>query len=278
MATNPALAEAEAPPPSSKRLHGNVVQTLVFFGLVDEKSRGFDSHQLVRIDRSLRDLVKPWRRAPLELKNVIPESGEITDWSMQLLHEACDQNPPCNTVDTLCALAERGSVQALESIWADHKHIFVYGDNLLVSAARGGRIPNIEWALSRGFRLTNSVFSSAVGRGHLEALQWLREKGCPHDEDSSYNTAASRGHVHVLQWICDISFHYSDCIKASVAAARGGHVNVLEWIREQSPYFIIQEAWDEAATAGHFGVMQWMMEMSDMTWSIPDTPNICRIY
>jgi hypothetical protein len=178
----------------------------------------------------------------------------------------------------LCELAERGSVQALESLWVNHEHDFMELDNLFARAASGGRIPNMEWAISQGFILTTSVFASAVSRGHLEALKWLRQNDCPYSYKSACISAAACGHLHVLKWNEDEEDNFDLDPETPLVAARGGHLNVMEWIRECNPFLITEEAWYEAAKAAHFHVMQWMMEILERTWSIPDSYGNCREY
>ena len=39
----------------------------------------------------------------------------------------------------------------------------------------------------------------AGARGHLDVLKWLRERGCPWDEETCYE-ANMRGHFDVYDW------------------------------------------------------------------------------
>ena len=41
--------------------------------------------------------------------------------------------------------------------------------------------------------------SSAAGAGHLEVLQWLRERGCPWD-GRTLSEATQNGHIELLEW------------------------------------------------------------------------------
>jgi hypothetical protein len=41
----------------------------------------------------------------------------------------------------------------------------------------------------------------AAAGGHLQVLQWARERHCPWDENAIRTNAASRGHVDMLRWL-----------------------------------------------------------------------------
>jgi hypothetical protein len=151
----------------------------------DEGSAGADVRQMARVNRSLRAAVKFWRREPLRRRDPLwcrnpvhvridaPAPGELTDWDMQLMNEACESSAS-NVSHVLCVVAERGSVHALESIWVKYARHDVGGPgDVLASAASGDRVANMEWALSRGFGLSACAFASAARNGHLGALQWL---------------------------------------------------------------------------------------------------------
>lgn len=77
--------------------------------------------------------------------------------------------------------------------------------------------------------LDENVCRLAARGGHLSALQWLRQNGCPWDQRACHE-AAGGGHQAVLQFLRrnDCPWDESTCS----SAARGGHLGILRWLRE----------------------------------------------
>jgi hypothetical protein len=84
----------------------------------------------------------------------------------------------------------------------------------------------------------------AAANGHLDALIWLRSKGCWWAEDT-LDVAAMGGHIEVLRWAWE-----NGCPRENERicnhATQGGQLEVLRWARENgcwgnpefpSPYF-----------------------------------------
>ena len=76
----------------------------------------------------------------------------------------------------------------------------------------------------------NYLCPAAAKGGHLEVLKWLRENGCPWDEETC-RYAAYGGHFEVLKWARanDCPWNEYTC----AYAAKGGHLEVLKWAREK---------------------------------------------
>jgi hypothetical protein len=70
---------------------------------------------------------------------------------------------------------------------------------LMVAAAKGGRLQILQWAREQGCPWDRSVSEAAAEGGHLAVLQWLRQEGCPWGP-STCAAAARGGHLEVLQW------------------------------------------------------------------------------
>jgi hypothetical protein len=66
------------------------------------------------------------------------------------------------------------------------------------SAAEGGHLSVLQWALADGCPWNERTCSGAAKGGHLDVLQWLHANGCPWDEDTC-TYAATGGHLAVLQ-------------------------------------------------------------------------------
>ena len=68
------------------------------------------------------------------------------------------------------------------------------------SAALGGHLEILEVGSPTRLRVGRAdVLEAAAGGGHLKVLKWLRENGCPWDDDIGW-FAAQNGHMDVLRW------------------------------------------------------------------------------
>ena len=128
------------------------------------------------------------------------------------------------------------------------------------AAAWTGRREVIQWSLARGLgswqptppgalRLTQA----AALQGHLEMLQWLRERGCPWDERTCA-AAACGGHLALLRWARANGCPWDD--RTCVQAAQEGHLEVLRWAHANGC------PWDErtclvAAAYGQLEALHW---------------------
>ena len=99
----------------------------------------------------------------------------------------------------------------------------------------------------------NYLCPAAAKGGHLEVLKWLRENGCPWDEETC-RYAAYGGHFEVLKWARanDCPWDKTTCTRA----AEGGQLEVLKWARANGC------PWDEdtcayAALNGHLELLKW---------------------
>ena len=97
------------------------------------------------------------------------------------------------------------------------------------AAASHGRLEALCWLRERGCPWRASVCSAAARGGHLEVLRYLHEHGCPRDAETCW-AAAEGGHLEVLRYA-----HEHGCpwdAHTCWAAADGGHVEVLRYARE----------------------------------------------
>ena len=81
-----------------------------------------------------------------------------------------------------------------------------------------------EWQQNIAPRL----YEEAAGRGDLETLKWLRDKGFPWNEDACAR-AAEGGHLEVLKWLRAEGCPWDEW--ACERAAKGGHLKMLRWLR-----------------------------------------------
>lgn len=128
----------------------------------------------------------------------------------------------------------------------------------LYAAARAGDLPIIQLLLDRGAGsrgLDSKLTGCAARGGHLEVLKWLREKGCPWDEEVCA-AAARGGHIETLRYLRDNGCPWDEgtCNLAAV----GGHLSVLEFARDRGcPWS--QDTYHAAKSSRHAkAVLRWL--------------------
>ena len=100
-------------------------------------------------------------------------------------------------------------------------------------AAAHGDVGALDW-LGVGAPEPYGVFhrtlcGTAARGGQLEALKWLRAKGCDWDKKNICTTAAWRGHLAVLEWARANGCDWDGL--TGFEASRSGHPAVLQWLR-----------------------------------------------
>ena len=58
----------------------------------------------------------------------------------------------------------------------------------------------LQVAISNGYICDERTLAYAAGNGQLETVEWLREIGCPWD-DEVFQAAVNGGHVDVIEWL-----------------------------------------------------------------------------
>ena len=66
-------------------------------------------------------------------------------------------------------------------------------DVICAFAAFGGHVDVLDWARDRGCPWDEETCASAAEGGHLDVLRWARAKGCPWDEQTTM--AEEYGHA-----------------------------------------------------------------------------------
>jgi hypothetical protein len=124
---------------------------------------------------------------------------------------------------------------------------------LCSTAAYGGQLQALQWLRDRGCAWKANTCEAAARNGHLAVLQWARANGCDWDSRTC-ETAARGGHLAVLQWArangCD--WDADTC----AAAAGNGDLAVLQWARANGCE-LDAETCDAAADGGHWAVLDW---------------------
>jgi len=114
----------------------------------------------------------------------------------------------------------------------------------------------LSFSLSKLSLPKSRVCQNAAIGGHLSALRWARENGCPWDE-MTCAYAAEEGHLDILKWARKNGCPWDE--ETCALAARGGHLDVLRWARENGC------PWDKytrvyAALGDHLHVLKWARE------------------
>jgi hypothetical protein len=100
---------------------------------------------------------------------------------------------------------------------------------LLLTASVGCVDVLAELVDNRQSALTAGACEAAAGKGHLDAMGWLRSRGCPWDLNTG-RMAARGGHLEVLRYAHEHGCEWdsSTCYQAAV----GGHLEVLQYAHE----------------------------------------------
>ncbi|KXZ53062.1 hypothetical protein GPECTOR_8g56 [Gonium pectorale] len=130
------------------------------------------------------------------------------------------------------------------------------------AAAEGGQLPVLVWAVEElGASVEDPLLiRQAVKRCDLEALRWLRQRGCPLDGDEEVALAAAgSGQLPVLEWYVQELRGPVRSGAALEAAAATGRVEVLAWLRQRFwPWG--SDTWVNAAGAGCEVALEWLAE------------------
>jgi hypothetical protein len=129
------------------------------------------------------------------------------------------------------------------------------------SAAQGGHFGLLRWLREKGCPWDEDTTAAAAKSGNLELLQWIREEGCPWDE-SACHAAAGAGHLVVLQWLKSMGCPW-DTYTCTAAAAEG-HLELLQWAVEEGCPWDKQECAHAACCYGagslhHLEILKWVM-------------------
>jgi hypothetical protein len=137
---------------------------------------------------------------------------------------ACDELPDFVLADKtrmLALAAQVGRVAVLAELmdvrgWTGH-----YRVDACRAAAAHGQLEALVWLRGRGCSWDASVCDAAAGGGHLELLRYAREQGCPWHSGTCYS-AARGGHLEALRYAREqgCPWDYRTCS----SAAGGGHL------------------------------------------------------
>ncbi len=169
------------------------------------------------------------------------------------------------------------------------------GNDCAREAAAGGHVDVLRFLGSQNCVLTAGVAEQAAQHGQLQALLWLRQKGCPWD-GTCWVAAVRRGHLPVLEALQNgrcpgppsaISLTLLALVNRQVAAlqwlfehgwprdaslctwaAGRGDVDLLQWLRGQgNPWH--SGCWVPAVSKGRLAVLEYLLAEN-----CPRDPNV----
>ena len=128
------------------------------------------------------------------------------------------------------------------------------GRSTAAAAAAGGHLGVLRWLREQGCPWDEQVVANAAARGHLHVIAWAREQGCPWDETACVSAVACKRRLEVVRWLRGQGAPVDELTAAE--AAEGGHGELLELLHE------LDCPWDgrtcaAAARGGHLALLQW---------------------
>jgi hypothetical protein len=94
---------------------------------------------------------------------------------------------PQELIDSILLYLDFSTLENCREIQNDFiKNTTQYGT--IGSAVDRGRLNNLKWVRDQGHSLDLNTCSIARIRGDLEVIDWLKDNGCPWHEDNPYCT------------------------------------------------------------------------------------------
>lgn len=169
------------------------------------------------------------------------------------------------------AAAGQGHLHVLEWFKEHETFYMLRQQHLLKYAARENQIKVLEWVCSQpedrfheAFGLTADVMASAAEGGHVEAMQWLRDRGTDWNTNVS-NVAALEGKLEALKWLVDkgCPLNPDEAIEACFCGEKDSWNDTFEacvWLIET---YTPQTGWryfEEAYLCGCNKMVDWLEE------------------
>lgn len=155
------------------------------------------------------------------------------------------------------AAAMSGNIEAFEYMRDDLAN--VCGRWTIAAAVLAKKTEAVRWLVANtsAIMCTGSAWPmvAAAMTGQIEMLEWLRVNYVgPWDLAEAWWRAARAGHLEVLEWAKQKGYEISE--EAAVQAAARGEEGVLVWLRSNAP--VDARACAKAAEKGRLGTLQLM--------------------
>ena len=147
-------------------------------------------------------------------------------------------------------------IQLFEWLWGIAEVSVNERHDVAFIAAEEGNLDVLRWFQKNEplYIMNEYMCAMAASGGHIKVLGWLRQYGCPWEEDTCCE-AAEAGHLDVLKWLRNQDPPCPWDESACYAAAYMGHLDVLKWLRETSA------PWHQDGirqSAYHQNVIDWL--------------------
>ena len=184
-------------------------------------------------------------------------------WNENTLHAALKNNHlevykwakdnGCPTDDSICwAAAKIGNLELVRETYRRTCRRMVCN-----WAAKGGHMDILNYLRERGCVWDETVTSGAAKGGHFELLKWLRQEDCPWDKYTVRN-AAKNGHLNILKWALE-----NGCSEGKgmyTAAAKGRRIEILDWLWNNGYRSFTQSCYKYAIINRQIELIKWLHE------------------
>ena len=114
-----------------------------------------------------------------------------------------------------------------------------------------------DLGFSYDFQL-RECYKKAAKNGHLHILEWLWENyEVPYFDDDICSSVAGKGQLEVLQWLQEKGYHqYTNY--TSAMAAKNNHFHVLKWLRENGSCEWDENTFMQAIKTNNMEMIEWL--------------------
>lgn len=124
-----------------------------------------------------------------------------------------------------------------------------------------------ELLYKAGFKLTESVFQTALYEGDIKTIKWLFEKECPCNKETALEYAATSGNFEVFKYIADMEFPIPDSILSD--AIRGGNLKMIKYVYENYDVVLDDDAIHRSIMySNNIDIIKWIYSIVNTRISV----------
>jgi len=130
-------------------------------------------------------------------------------------------------------------------------------------AVRYSRHEIFKWLVEQKFRWDEGLPISAALIGNLDVLKWLREEGCPWDDERVVLTAVKHSQFEVLRWATQIGCSWPEIDPWLVVkwTYSENDIKVLQWIHDEGHLNRTNELITAAIARENLTVLRWCIKI-----------------
>lgn len=121
----------------------------------------------------------------------------------------------------------------------------------------------VTWLRENGCPWDEEACAAAARAGNLPVLKWMRSQGCPWDT-RVFSFAAQEGNVHILEWAFQNGCPFTR--DAILDATSNGQKSAILWFLEKIKNHVNSAT--VATERGHFNLLSWFMDRGDFVPSV----------